>query len=470
MVMSRQSDLEMDPRVQEAKRLLMEAMVEHRAEITSVVEPDEHLKKSYDQLIQEMSECRGGALYYPYLATGMGSGPYVELGDGSVKMDMITGIGVHILGHMSDPIVESHWEALLRSTIQQGHLQQSQDSFTLLKLMLQAANAKRVIMDHGVISSSGAMANENAIKLAFHHRPQASRVLAFERCFHGRTMAMAAMTDKAAYRQGLPLALDVDYVPFYDANRPEESTKRAMKKLESVLQRYPDSHALMAMELIQGEGGFRSAPKAFFQGIMARLKEAGILVWVDEVQSLGRTDEIFAYQSLGLDEYMDIVTLGKMSQVCATLYRAELKPKPGLISQTFTSSTSAIMAGIKVFEQLLDREQSRTKISHLRQTFQAQLKELRVEFPYIGALSGEGAMLAFTLGHGDLASTKAFLNLLFEHGVIGFLAGASPCKIRFLPPWMILDDSHMAEFGRVFKMTVQAYDEKMKSGEVPSCM
>ena len=39
---------------------------------------------------------RGG--YYPYIGSGRGRGALVELIDGSVKWDMINGIGVHMFG------------------------------------------------------------------------------------------------------------------------------------------------------------------------------------------------------------------------------------------------------------------------------------------------------------------------------------------------------------------------------------
>ena len=60
------------------------------------------------------------------------------------------------------------------------------------------------------------MANENALKLLFHYQPRKTRILAFEGCFIGRTLALASITDKAKYRDGLPGTLSVDYLPFFD--------------------------------------------------------------------------------------------------------------------------------------------------------------------------------------------------------------------------------------------------------------
>jgi 4-aminobutyrate aminotransferase-like enzyme len=49
--------------------------------------------------LQEFAADRGGKLFYDYIGSGIGNGPLVELADGSVKYDFITGIGVHYFGH-----------------------------------------------------------------------------------------------------------------------------------------------------------------------------------------------------------------------------------------------------------------------------------------------------------------------------------------------------------------------------------
>ena len=96
--------LQQDPRVQQAKQLLMEALLEHRAKIDSVRGGDPALTESYQEMLATYGQMRGGNLYFPYLGSGLGNGSFVELADGSVKLDFITGIGVHGLGHSPPPI------------------------------------------------------------------------------------------------------------------------------------------------------------------------------------------------------------------------------------------------------------------------------------------------------------------------------------------------------------------------------
>ena len=108
------------------------------------------------------------------------------------------------------------------------------------------------------------------------------------------------------------------------------------------------------MELVQGEGGYYEGDTQFFKALIDVARENNIAVIADEVQSFCRTTQPFAFQHFGLDEFVDIVTIGKISQVCATLFTDDYKPQPGLISQTFTGSTWAIVAARAIIQGLID--------------------------------------------------------------------------------------------------------------------
>ena len=73
-------------------------------------------------------------------------------------------------------------------------------SFRWRHRFLQAAKDKHgAKLAHGFLTSSGAMANENALKAIFQKQHPAHRLLAFEHCFAGRTLALSQVTDKAAF-------------------------------------------------------------------------------------------------------------------------------------------------------------------------------------------------------------------------------------------------------------------------------
>ena len=318
-----------DPRIAKGKEMLLAAVRDHQQKLTGIRPPNPALKVRYEELIAAMNEYRGAKLWYPYLGSGLGNGAFVELLDGSVKYDFICGIGVHYFGHSHLAILEAQIDAALSNTVMQGHLQQNEDALQFSQLLVEASG-----LDHCFLTTSGAMANENALKIAFQKNFPAERILAFERCFVGRTLTVSQITDKPKFREGLPLNLPVDYIPFYDPARPEESTKDAVACLKKAIRRYPKSHAVMIFELVQGEAGCYPGTEAFFKELMTILKENGIAVFADEVQTFGRTSELFAYQYFKLQSFIDMASIGKLSQCCATLFTDEYKPRPALLSQT----------------------------------------------------------------------------------------------------------------------------------------
>jgi 4-aminobutyrate aminotransferase-like enzyme len=444
-----------DPRIQEAKNLLLKTLKDYQSLITTVRPAQESKKISYENILLAFNEMRGGKLYFPYLGSGFGKGPFVELLDGSIKYDMISGIGPHYWGHSDPSIIQAAIDAALNDTVMQGHLQQGMEGFRLSESLINASG-----LDHCFLSSSGAMANENALKLAFHTKFPASRILAFDKCFMGRTTSLSQITDKPSFREGLPHTLSVDYVPFYREEAPEESTKIAMATLQHHIDRYPGQHAVMCFELIQGEGGFNCGTTEFFKALMAILKKHQIAIFIDEVQTFGRTSELFAYQHFQLEEYVDIVSIGKLSQTCATLFRKAFKPKPGLLSQTFTSSTSAIVIGDLIIHQLLNGSYfgPKGKIAHLHDLFVQGFKKLEKKYPNrIKGPYGIGSMIAFTPLDGEMQTVTKFIQDLFHAGVISFIAGSDPSRVRFLVPVGVITENDVKEVIQIVENVLKAY-------------
>src|SRR3954469_16729985 len=67
--------------------------------IKGIQPPKKELEAKTLEKVQRMGAVRGRPLFYNYMGSGVGRGPYVELEDGSVKLDLINGIGIHVLGH-----------------------------------------------------------------------------------------------------------------------------------------------------------------------------------------------------------------------------------------------------------------------------------------------------------------------------------------------------------------------------------
>lgn len=449
-----------DPRIAQAKQLILEAMAEHTAELDHVRQADPELHEDYQKRLEEFGGYRGGSLYFPYLSSGAGNGPYVELADGSVKMDMITGIGVHGFGHCHPDLIAAGIDSALSDTVMQGNLQTNCDSVDLSKMMINLANKNGGNYDHCFLSTSGAMANENALKIAFQKNYPANRVLAFKNCFAGRTLALAQVTDKASYRSGLPETLHVDYLPFYKADQHEKSIASAVTHLRSHLHRHPGKYAAFWMELIQGEGGYYPGHRDFFLALINELKEQNCAVIADEVQTFSRTSEPFATQYFKLEDHVDIVTVGKITQVCATIFKADYNPQPGLISQTFTGSTWSINAAQTIITGLIKRGNFGPDGLNLRrhQHFAEHLQRIGEKYP--GTISGPfgiGGMVAFTPCDGSPEKAQEMCHALFDAGLMGFIAGAHPARIRFLLPLGIVTEQHIDDAAAIIEQVAGSF-------------
>ncbi len=440
------SELMSDPRVEQAKELLADALRDHSSRINEVRPAKAELISQYESDLARLAVARGGAPYFPYMTSGLGNGPFVELGDGSVKLDFIVGIGVHGLGHSHPAMLEATVDASLEDTVMQGNLQHNSGSMVMCERLLGLANQFGAKLDHCLLSTSGAMANENSLKIAFHNRFPASRVICMDNCFAGRSLALAQLTDRPAYRAGLPKTLDVDFIPMFHPADPEGTTLGAIATLKKLLARHPGEYACLWLELVAGEGGYYPGTKPYFEELCKICRAHKVLVIFDEVQTFSRLSQPFAFQHFGLDAYADLVTLGKITQVCATLYGEALKPKGPVLSQTFTGATASIRCGLAVLDELESKQCFGPNGWNVRrhQYFKSKLTELAKKYP--GKLCGpfgEGMMIAFTPGKGGADEAKEMLMKLFHLGLMGFLAGSDPNRIRFLPPPGVTTEQHI---------------------------
>lgn len=439
-----------NPKYVQGKKLLLEALQEAKMDITDVKEP---CIDGYNELLESYHALRGFPLYYPYIGSGIGNGSLVELADGSIKYDLISGIGACYFGHSDPNIAMKAVDAAMTNCVMQGNLQQNADSIELSALLCKLSG-----LDHCFLTTSGAMACENSLKIAFQKRHPACRILAFENGFSGRTCLLSEISDKPANREGLPTVYNVDYIPFFDHRNPEKSIEHSVSVLKALIARYPNQHAVMCLELVQGEGGFWTGSEAFFKSIIAVLKEHNIIVWVDEVQTFLRLDHCFAFQHYNLSPLVDIVTIGKALQACATLFTHEMLPRPGLLSQTFTASTAAIQVGTYILEEAIKRHYfgHDGKIMHIHKLFVEAFTKLMEKFgpKVIQGPFGIGAMVACTLFEGDLKKTKDFLQRLFANGVIAFIAGKAPARVRFLPPIGALEPHEIEPIMQIFEKTL----------------
>lgn len=457
-----------DPAVHAAADTIVDRVRAASAEITDVRPPRPELAEEFEALKARAADVKGRGLLYPYIGSGAGNGALVELADGSVKWDMITGIGVHFFGHSHPELVRASVVGSMEDTTKHGNLQTGFGAYEFgEKLVKLAGRTSR--LKHAFITTSGAMANESAIKVCYQKHAPASRVIAFQDCFMGRSVTMCQIGDSAGGRQGVPLSTQVDYMPFYNeavAERmggPNRYIDMCLMHLDQYITRYPKQHACFIFELVQGEGGFNTAPRDFFVQLMERCKAANIAVWDDEIQSFGRTPQMFAFEQYEVGSYVDVFCVGKMSQACATLYTEEYNPKAGLLSGTFTGASQDLYAGNAVLDMLAESDLYDSKpgagdgmISKHHAVFREQVEALAAKHPewfpkvpgVVRHADGIGGMMRFTPFGGTKDKIAAAAKAMYDEGVVAFWCGHDPFHLRMLPPLGVMK---LEDWPRVFE-------------------
>jgi 4-aminobutyrate aminotransferase-like enzyme len=394
--------------------------------------------------LDRLARMRGRPAFYPYLGSGVGRGSRAMLADGRWVLDFALGIGVHLFGHGDRDLIATAIRAAASDLVMQGNLIFNREYGALMEALLSNAPAG---MENCWLSLSGADANENALKLLRQKRGGRPGVVAFSGCFHGRTSAMAEITDRPDYRVGQPAAFPVHYVPFYDCNDPD-SIEKSLAALRAIIRRDGERTATFIVELVQGEAGFVTAPREFFVPLFEECRRAGIAIWADEVQTFARTGELFTTQALDLAGYIDVITVGKVFQGSAVLLRRDFAPDPGLMSGTFSGATVAMAVARRMIERLVtggmfgpngrERELERLTRDHLRM--------LAERHPgMVSAVDGVGAMISFRVGDGSLPTTRAFIQRCFDAGLVLYYGGHDPACARLFLPAAVLTNDELAE-------------------------
>jgi acetylornithine/N-succinyldiaminopimelate aminotransferase len=214
---------------------------------------------------------------------------------GKRYLDFVQGWAVNALGHCPPEIT--------RALAQQSQrlVNPSPAYFNDVAIELATRLAALSGLPHVFLASSGAEANEGAIKLArkwgAKHRQGAYEIVTFADAFHGRTLATMAASGKAGWDR-----LFEPKVPGFP-----KAVLNDPASVEALIG--PKTVAVM-LEPIQGEAGVVPATDEFMRALRALCDRHGLLLILDEVQTgVGRTGRMFGFEHAGVRP--DIVTLGK---------------------------------------------------------------------------------------------------------------------------------------------------------------
>ena len=267
------------------------------------------------------------------------------------------------------------------------------------------------------LCSSGAEANENALKLASFHTNK-SRVIAFDNSFHGRTSAAVAVTDNKKIVAPLNAQQEVTFLPLNQIDLVEAELKKG------------DVCAVI-IEPIQGVGGLDQGTTEFFQALEKVCNANDVVLILDEVQSgYGRSGKFFAFQHHGI--HPDIVTtakgMGNGFPIGGVLIAPKFKASYGLLGTTFGGSHLACAAGIAV----LDVMEKQNLIANTNKVSAYFFEAIKV-IPEIIKVKGRGLMLGVEFDFDVSALRK---KMIIEKHI--FTGGANNKNLlRILPPLTI---------------------------------
>jgi 4-aminobutyrate aminotransferase len=381
-------------------------------------------------------------------------GVWVEDVDGNIFLDCNAGVAVCSTGHCHPEVVRAIQDQAAQLIHMCGTDYYYRHMPELARKLDEIVPIEGPTRTH--FANSGTEAVETALKLAM-HATKREKFIAFFNSFHGRTLGSLSLTSsKIAQRIGFRRqALDVTHVPYPNVFRhpftnertdAETVSRACLDWIENRLFKTtvpPEECAGIVVEVVQGEGGYVPAPRAFLQGLRRICDEHGILLIVDEVQSgMGRTGKMFAsdHHDLKADIVCIAKGIGSGLPIGACVARADLMDwKPGAHASTFGGNPVCIAAALKTIE-LLERELVANS-AEVGLYLQEGLRRLMQKHDCIGDVRGLGLMVGVEFVE-DKASMKPAPELrerietaCFERGLI--ILGAGFNTIRWSPPLII---------------------------------
>ena len=264
------------------------------------------------------------------------------------------------------------------------------------------------------LCSSGAEANENALKLASFHNGK-SRVIAFDNSFHGRTSAAVAVTDNKKIVAPINAQQVVTFLPLNQIELVEAELAKG------------DVTAVI-IEGIQGVGGLDQGTTEFFQALEKACKKHDVVLILDEVQSgYGRSGKFFAFQHHRINA--DIISvakgMGNGFPVGAILISPKFEASYGLLGTTFGGSHLSCAAGIAVLD-VMEKLKLQDNVNEVSAYFAEQIKQV----PGIKQVKGKGLMLGIEFDF-DVSSLRKKL-IIEKHIFTG--SANNKNLLRILPP------------------------------------
>ncbi|RZF81032.1 aspartate aminotransferase family protein [Pseudoalteromonas sp. CO325X] len=354
-----------------------------------------------------------------------GEGSRVWDQQGKEFIDFAGGIAVNCLGHCHPALVN----ALKEQGEKIWHLSNIWTNEPALRLAKKMTD--NTFADKVYFANSGAEANEAALKLARRwaidvHGEHKSKIISFNKGFHGRTFFTVTVGGQAAYSDGFgPKPGDVVHCDYND--------------LESFKALIDDNTCAVMMEPLQGEGGIIAPEQAFVEGVRELCNQHNALLIFDEVQTgVGRTGELYAYQGLGVtpDILSSAKALGGGFPIGAMLTTAEIAQhlKPGTHGSTYGGNPLACAVAEAAFDTVNDA----TVLAGVKEKealFKSLLNDINAKYDVFSEIRGKGLLLGAVVNDKFKGRAREFLVASMEQGLMSLVAGAD--VVRFTPSLVI---------------------------------
>lgn len=354
--------------------------------------------------------------YSPAVALISGTGSKVVDIDNMQYIDLTAGIATLACGHCHPKVTEAI-ELQAKTMPHSSNLYFNTNAVLLAQRLSKLSGGYKAFF-----VNSGAEANENMVKIARlwgSTRGGRYEVITFNKCFHGRTLAMCAATAQEKIQKGFdPLPIGFAYADFND--------------LESVKAAINDKTVAIMLEPIQGEGGVIEADPDFLKGVAQLCKENDLLFLMDEIQTgMGRTGTMFAWEQT--DVKPDMFTLAKALggglPLGAVLARPDLADllHPGALGTTFGGNPCACAASLAVLD-VIENEKLLAHTQKIGAAFREALEGFMETYPQILEVRGKGLLIGMVME----GAAKDVVESCRLGGVLCCTAGEH--VVRFLPP------------------------------------
>jgi acetylornithine/N-succinyldiaminopimelate aminotransferase len=270
-----------------------------------------------------------------------GEGCYLYDDRGNRYIDFICGIAVAALGHAHPHVVKALKEQAEKLWIT-SNVFKTHGGDRLAQRLVDLTFADTVFFQN-----SGVEAWECGIKVIRKYfstigQPQRYRIISFQGCFHGRTLAAIAAAKSEKMVKGFgPQTEGFDQV--------------AWGNLNEVRNAITAETAAILIEPVIGEGGMKPAPVEFLRDLRKTCDEFGLLLYFDEIQcGMGRTGKLFAHEWAGVtpDVMCIAKALGNGFPVGACL--ATAKAAQGMVPGTHGSTYGGNPLAMAVANAVLD--------------------------------------------------------------------------------------------------------------------